>query len=62
MNQSRKKNDRGQGRKSLNGSQTGESPVLRVRVTQDQLAKVERLGGARWIRNMIDAAKESIKG
>lgn len=49
--------DRGQGRKSLQGA--GESPVLRVRVTPEQKAKVESLGGAEWVRKMIDKAKPS---
>jgi len=47
--------ERGQGRKSLQGA--GQSPVLQVRVTPEQKAKVESLGGAEWIRKMIDCAK-----
>jgi len=49
--------DRGQGRKSLQGA--GTSPVLQVRMSQDQKSKVIRLGGAKWVRKMIDKAKES---
>ena len=49
--------DRGQGRKSLQGA--GTSPVLQVRMSQDQKSKVIRLGGAEWVRKMIDKAKES---
>lgn len=52
--------DRGQGRKSLQGA--GASPVLQVRMTQDQKAKVTRLGGAEWVRKMIDKAKEVPNG
>lgn len=47
--------DRGQGRKSLQGA--GKSPVLQVRVTPAQKAKVELLGGSEWVRKMIDEAK-----
>ena len=49
-------NARGQGRKSINGS--GNSPVLRVRVTESQLEKVDRLGGPGWIRKAIDSATD----
>ena len=48
--------DRGQGRKSLQGA--GASPVIQVRVTPDQKSKVIRLGGAEWVRKMIDKAKK----
>ena len=47
--------ERGQGRKSLQGA--GKSPVLQVRVTPAQKAKVDSLGGAEWVRGMIDRAK-----
>jgi len=47
--------ERGQGRKSLQGA--GQSPVLQVRVTPEQKTKVEHLGGAEWIRKMIDQAR-----
>lgn len=48
--------DRGQGRKSMEGA--GQSPVLQVRMTQAQKDKAIRLGGAVWVRKMIDKAKE----
>ena len=44
---------RGQGRKSVSGQ--GASPILRVRVTPDQKSKVEKMGGAAWVRSLIDA-------
>jgi hypothetical protein len=47
--------ERGQGRKSLQGG--GKSPVLQVRVTTEQKAKVDSLGGAEWVRKMIDKAR-----
>lgn len=47
--------DRGQGRKSLQGG--GESPVLRVRVTPQQMEKVKKLGGPKWVRSAIDKAR-----
>jgi hypothetical protein len=47
--------DRGQGRKSLQGA--GSSPVLQVRVTPAQKIKVDALGGAEWVRKMIDTAR-----
>jgi len=46
----------GQGRKSVSGVGAGKSPVLRVVVSQAQKDKVARLGGAVWVRKMIDAA------
>lgn len=36
----------------------GQSPVLQVRMTQAQKDKAIRLGGAVWVRKMIDKAKE----
>jgi len=30
-----------------------------IRLTTDQRAKLERLGGAPWLRALIDAARES---
>ena len=47
--------DRGQGRKSLQGA--GASPVIQIRVTPEQKAKVDALGGPQWIRKMIDKSK-----
>lgn len=52
--------ERGQGRKSVQG--TGRSPVLQVVVTPEQKAKVARLGGAGWVRKMIDKAHEVSHG
>jgi hypothetical protein len=48
-------NMRGQGRKGLSDAP---SVVLQVRVTPDQKVKFERLGGAPWLRDRIDRAKE----
>lgn len=45
----------GQGRKSVSGG-SGKSPVLRVVVSQAQKDKVAQLGGAAWLRKLIDAA------
>ena len=47
--------ERGQGRPSLSGA--GKNPVLQVVVTPEQKAKVALLGGADWVRSMIDKAK-----
>ena len=33
-------------------------PLLVARVQADQLAKFKRLGGAVWLRRVIDSAKE----
>lgn len=49
--------DRGQGRKSLHAD-GAPSQVLQVRMTQAQKDKAIRLGGAAWVRSMIDRAKE----
>ena len=43
----------GSGRKSLSGS--GTSPMLVIRVSPEQKAKVEQKGLA-WLRGLIDAA------
>lgn len=52
-------NDRGQGRKPL---AEGEATVtVSVRMTTRHRAKLERLGGAPWVRDAIDAAKEPKK-
>ena len=48
---------RGQGRKPLKEGQ--ETVTLSIRVTVAQRAKLERLGGAAWLRDRIDKAKES---
>jgi hypothetical protein len=52
--------DRGQGRKSVQG--VGKSPVLQVVVTPEQKAKAMRLGGAKWVRQVIDKAREVSHG
>lgn len=49
-------NDRGQGRKPLSGSEKTVSKTFRM--TEAQAAKVDRLGGAQWLRERIDKAKE----
>lgn len=47
---------RGQGRKPL---KDGVPTVgLTIRMTADQRSKLERLGGAPWVRKKIDQAKE----
>ena len=48
--------DRGQGRPSLSGA--GKNPVLQIVMTPEQKDKVKRLGGADWVRNAIDKARE----
>jgi hypothetical protein len=46
----------GSGRKRL---QAGVSTVLvGVKMTEPQRAKLQRLGGAHWVRDRIDRAKE----
>lgn len=48
------------GRKSLSGG--GESPVIRVRVSPEQAAIFKALGGAEWLRGVLDkAAKKARK-
>ena len=47
---------RGQGRKLLKEGQ--ETVTLSVRLTVAQREKLERLGGAAWLRDRIDKAKE----
>lgn len=46
---------RGQGRKPV--KQGEETVTLSLRVTVAQREKLERLGGAEWIRSKIDRAK-----
>lgn len=48
---------RGQGRKPLDAT-GAPSAVVRFRVTAAQAGKLERLGGAPWLRERIDKAKE----
>ena len=52
--------ERGQGRKSVQGA--GKSPVLQVVVSPEQKAKALRLGGAKWVRQAIDKAREVNRG
>lgn len=47
---------RGQGRKPLKKGQ--ETVTLSIRLTVAQREKLERLGGAAWLRDRIDKAKE----
>jgi hypothetical protein len=49
---------RGQGRKPL--AKTGELMKARpVRMTDEEWAKCKRLGGAAWVRQRIDKARET---
>ena len=56
---------RGQGRKPIAGDATkpvkqGEETVtISLRVTTAQREKLARLGGAEWVRQKIDRAKET---
>jgi hypothetical protein len=54
--QKRPPGDRGQGRKPLVVGM--ETVPFVVRVTTDQRDKLLRLGGAKWLRERIDKAKE----
>ena len=47
---------RGQGRKPV--KQGEETVTLSLRMTPDQRVKLARLGGAEWVRQKIDRAKE----
>ena len=47
---------KGAGRKPLTPG--AQSKVLTIRVTQEQAAKLARLGGAAWVRARIDRAKD----
>lgn len=50
---------RGQGRKPV---KEGEDTVtMSIRVTVPQREKLDRLGGAAWVREKIDRAKEPTK-
>lgn len=48
--------ERGQGRKPLKEGQ--DTVTLSIRLTVAQRAKLERLGGAAWLRDRIDKARE----
>ena len=56
MNKSRGGPGRGQGRKPV--KQGEETVTLSLRVTLAQREKLARLGGAEWVRDRIDKAKE----
>lgn len=47
---------RGQGRKPVKYGE--ETVTISLRVTASQREKLERLGGAKWVRERIDRAKE----
>ena len=47
---------RGQGRKPV--KQGEETVTFSLRMTPEQRAKLARLGGAEWVRQKIDRAKE----
>lgn len=46
---------RGQGRKPL--SPFEKSVVMPIRMTESQRNKLKKLGGAKWVRAMIDASE-----
>lgn len=47
---------RGQGRPPVKAGE--ETQTVSLRMTQAQREKLERLGGAKWVRERIDRAKE----
>ena len=47
--------DRGQGRKPL--KEGVESVIVPIRMLPEQREKLQRLGGAQWVRKAIDKAK-----
>ena len=47
---------RGQGRKPVKAGE--ETVTVSLRMTPAQREKLERLGGAKWVRDRIDRAKE----
>jgi hypothetical protein len=49
-------NDRGQGRKPL--KEGVESVIVPIRMLPSQREKLQRIGGAAWVRKAIDRAKE----
>ena len=50
---------RGQGRKPV--KQGEETVTVSLRMTPGQREKLARLGGARWVREKIDRAREKIQ-
>ena len=51
---------RGQGRPPVKAGE--ETITVSLRMTPAQREKLARLGGAKWVRDRIDRAKEPIKG
>lgn len=51
---------RGQGRPPVKAGE--ETLTVSLRMTQAQREKLERLGGAKWVRDRIDRAKEPNAG
>lgn len=51
---------RGQGRPPVKAGE--ETQTVSLRMTQAQREKLERLGGAKWVRERIDRAKEPNAG
>lgn len=49
--------NRNQGRKPVKAGE--ETITVSLRMTQAQRDKLARLGGAKWVRNRIDKAKET---
>ena len=47
---------RGQGRPPVKAGE--ETQTVSLRMTQAQREKLDRLGGAKWVRDRIDRAKE----
>lgn len=47
---------RGQGRKPLD--ETSPTVVVSVKMSDEQRAKLQRLGGAQWVRSRIDKARD----
>ena len=55
-NTKRPPNDRGQGRKPIKPGE--ETVTVSLRMTPAQRDKLAKLGGASWVRDRIDKAKE----
>ena len=51
---------RGQGRKPL--KEGAETVVVSIKMTDEQRGKLSRLGGAPWVRQRIDKAREPAEG
>lgn len=50
--------DRGQGRRPLSGETGVRAVPVSIKMTPEQRDKLLRLGGAAWVRERIDKAKE----